>query len=135
MERSYHIYRILLNRLILLAIILFFFTYINLSATDIHVPGTPYSINCVDFDLDGDIDIVVGCNSYEGDTIAIFLNDGYGNFEAIYHPKANNLFYTQCADMNGDNLPDIIAIINVIEINTKTYSPLLNIAAPIRILS
>lgn len=79
-------------------------------ATDIALPGTPYSINCVDFDIDGDIDIVVGCNSYEGDTIAIFLNDGYGNFESVFHPRTNNLFYTQCADMNGDNLPDIVAI-------------------------
>jgi hypothetical protein len=93
-----------------LTIILYFFTSNNLRATDINIPGTPYSINCIDFDLDGDVDIVVGCNSYEGDTIAIFFNDGYGNFEVLYHPKANNLFYTQCADMNGDGLPDVITI-------------------------
>jgi len=100
----------LTNRLIILVMLSFFFASNDLNATDFHVPGTPYSIKCIDFDLDGDVDIVVGCNSYEGDTIAIFLNDGYGNFEALYHPKANNLFYTQCADMNGDSLPDIITI-------------------------
>lgn len=105
-------YGIVLNRLMILTMIFqfFFFSSNNLKATDIHTPGTPYSIICIDFDLDGDVDIVVGCNSYEGDTIAIYLNDGLGNFDAIFHPEINNLFYTQCADMNGDNFPDIIAI-------------------------
>jgi hypothetical protein len=79
------------------------------SQTLFKVPEYPYETCIVDYDLDGDNDIVVGCNgpNQDPDSIVIFFNDGWGNFEQQKFEKNNGL-YLFCNDLNNDQYPDII---------------------------
>lgn len=72
------------------------------------VPAYPYETCIVDYDLDGDNDILVGCNlSYDNDTIVFFINDGWGNFDK-HQIAANGALFFYCADLTNDEYPDII---------------------------
>jgi hypothetical protein len=68
----------------------------------------------VDYDLDGDVDILYATTSKE---ISILLNDGSGNFESIVacNPVGGNTFSGDAltilhSNLNSDNLPDIAVL-------------------------
>ncbi len=93
---------------VFLLIILFNSSNIN-SQTIFKVPANPYETCVVDYDQDGDNDIVVGCNgpNQDPDSLIIFFNDGWGNFE-FEKFQASNQIELKCIDLTGDNYPDII---------------------------
>lgn len=68
----------------------------------------------MDYDLDGDVDILYATTSKE---ISILLNDGSGNFESIVacNPVGGNTFSGDALtilhrNLNNDNLPDIAVL-------------------------
>ena len=68
----------------------------------------------VDYDLDGDVDILYATTSKE---ISILLNDGSGNFESIVAciPAGGNTFSGDAltilhSNLNNDNLSDIVVL-------------------------
>jgi len=69
------------------------------------LPYTPRDVKFVDYDLDGDNDILIACK----DTIVIFNNDGYGNLERIDLPYENGSFIF-CSIINNDEFPDIVTV-------------------------
>lgn len=74
------------------------------------VPKYPYETCIVDYDLDGDNDIIVGCSgpNQDPDSIVFFINDGWGNFESEKYP-ANLNGFLYCADLTNDYFPDLIS--------------------------
>ena len=79
------------------------------SQTIFKVPANPYETCIGDYDQDGDNDIVVGCDGINQtpDSIIIFFNDGWGNFESEKF-QAPNQIELNCIDLTGDNYRDII---------------------------
>jgi hypothetical protein len=77
------------------------------SQTTFKMPTRPYGAVIVDYDLDGDNDLIVGCSSYI-DSIVIMFNDGWGNFELIGF-EANSGVFIYCKDLTNDGYPDIIS--------------------------
>ncbi len=79
------------------------------SQTIIKVPARPYETCITDYDQDGDNDIIVACEglNQDPDSIAILLNDGWGNFESESF-QAPNQIELHCIDLTQDNYPDII---------------------------
>ncbi len=68
-------------------------------------------LEAVDFDLDGDIDLIV-CDTgrfWEGFTLSIFENDGAGNFTetGFVNCNQNGPSSITTADFNGDGWPDL----------------------------
>jgi hypothetical protein len=77
-------------------------------------------VKTFDFDLDGDLDIVIGANALpqqfgKSAKNFIFENDGHGNFKDISSTIANEFSNIgliediEIIDINDDQLPDIIA--------------------------
>jgi len=72
------------------------------------------TFTAVDYDLDGDVDILYATTSRE---ISILLNDGSGNFESIVacNPLGGNTFSGDAltilhSNLNNDSLPDIAVL-------------------------
>jgi hypothetical protein len=100
-------------QIILAGTLLIFFLYglPSFSQTTFKMPTRPYGAVVVDYDLDGDNDVVVGCSAISStdiDSIVIMFNDGWGNFE-IQGFEANSGIFIYCEDMNNDGFPDIIS--------------------------
>ena len=77
------------------------------------VDDLPY---CLDFDKDGDIDILATF-SYVRNTTGVayscfFINDGKGNFtrQSEQNYGDNKLWFSQCQDLDGDGIYDLLAI-------------------------
>ncbi|MCF6169699.1 MAG: T9SS type A sorting domain-containing protein [Bacteroidales bacterium] len=82
--------------------------YPSQAQTIFKVPKYPYETCIADYDQDGDNDIIVGCNfSFEDDSIVLFVNDGWGNFEKLQF-AANGAGFIYCEDLDNDGYPDII---------------------------
>ena len=65
----------------------------------------------VDYDLDGDNDLIVGCSDHnfsDPDSIVIMFNDGWGNLDMLGF-EANSGIFIYCEDLTGDGYPDIIS--------------------------
>ena len=75
-------------------------------AIEFTVPVSPNDITYSDIDCDGDFDIIVASSCYF-DTISIFINDGYGNFDINYIEK-DNMHFLECIRIDDDNLPDLV---------------------------
>jgi len=100
-----------MKKLQLLIITLVIFPFFIIQAQTIFkVPKYPYETCIVDYDLDGDNDIIVGCSgpNQDPDSIVFFINDGWGNFESEKYP-ANINGFLYCIDLTNDGLPDIIS--------------------------
>jgi len=70
----------------------------------------PTSVSTVDFDYDGDLDILF--NSLNEHKIALFANlDGEANFsnELVFTENAGNCVTTVAADINGDGWMDVVS--------------------------
>lgn len=83
----------------------------SFSQTTFKMPTRPYGAVIVDYDLDGDNDVIVGCHaisSSDPDSIVIMFNDGWGNFEQQGFETKNGIFI-YCKDMTNDGYPDIIS--------------------------
>lgn len=77
--------------------------------TVLKVPAYPYETCIVDYDLDGDNDIIVGCNfNYKDDSIVFFINDGWGNFTQQQF-ATNGAGFLYCIDLTNDFYPEIIS--------------------------
>ncbi len=102
-----------IKSLLFVSILLLFLTqcyYLN-SQTIFKMPTRPYGAVIVDYDLDGDNDLIVGCSaigSNDIDSIVIMFNDGWGNFD-IQGFEANNDIFIYCEDLNNNGYPDIIS--------------------------
>lgn len=64
-----------------------------------------YSVHPVDFDNDGDLDIIFG-NGNRG--IGLYQNDGSGNFSEFVMPLYPTTFAIALADLNSDDKIDIL---------------------------
>jgi hypothetical protein len=81
------------------------FAFHNAFAAEYIVPKKPASVEVTDIDLDGDLDIVLACNS---DTLVIMFNDGDGNFDINYYIPFH--YYgkeIRAGIINSDAFPDI----------------------------
>ena len=90
--------------------LLLLFPPLNLqSQTIFNVPAEPYETCIVDYDQDGDNDIIVGCHWSDQlpDSLVIFYNDGWGNFEEQRFETGNQT-YIYCEDLTNDGYPDLI---------------------------
>ena len=66
-----------------------------------------------DFDGDGHIDIILPISSDGNYAYMVILkNDGAGNFDVIENDYTAKLQFTAMADLNGDGVPDVVAIDN-----------------------
>ncbi len=90
----------------------FDYTYTQISRDNIFYR---LDVEPVDFDLDGDLDIVVSSRSYlENSPLSIMVNNGGGKYskQIIQEPLNLNPFsyfkYVQSAFINQDELPDLI---------------------------
>ncbi len=72
-------------------------------------------IYCYDFDHDGDVDILVTFSAPRNNTgyayTMFFRNDGKGNFTQLEEQDYgdNNLYFSNCQDINGDGYYDLLA--------------------------
>ena len=102
-----------IKSLLFVSILLLFLTqcyYLN-SQTIFKMQHRPYGAVIVDYDLDGDNDLIVGCSDpgfQDPDSIVIMFNDGWGNF-VIQGFEANSGIFIFCEDLTGDGYPDIIS--------------------------
>ena len=89
--------------------ILIIFPLKGQTQTILKVPAYPAETCIVDYDQDGNNDIIVACPgaNQNPDSIVIFFNDGWGNFEEEKF-EAGNRTYVYCKDLTGDAYPDII---------------------------
>ncbi|RLD83700.1 MAG: hypothetical protein DRJ10_02985 [Bacteroidetes bacterium] len=104
-----HLEKIKLSLLYSIIYFLIFHPFNSQSQTILKVPAYPHETCIVDYDLDGDNDIIVGCSrpNQGSDSIVIFFNDGWGNFVEVKFESANRT-YIYCDDLTADNYPDII---------------------------
>ena len=71
----------------------------------------PYSAtyaDIVDFDLDGDKDIILGCPVTGIDTLLVFYNDGNCDFTRIDYPVYDLMKQFKFVDLSGDDHPELI---------------------------
>jgi len=71
----------------------------------------PYSAthaDIVDFDLDGDKDVILGCPVTGIDTILVFYNDGSCNFTRVDYPVYDLMKQISFVDLSGDDHPELI---------------------------
>jgi hypothetical protein len=95
-------------KLALLTLTLLSFMEFNIFAIEFIVPSTPHGVTIADVNQNGSLDVIVGSRKNTGqDTISIFYNNGYGNFEVAYLEK-EILQYIYCIPINNDNYPDIV---------------------------
>ena len=97
------------NEFLIKSIILLFIGFLIFSksfATEYIVPNYVHSITCSDINLDNNMDIIIGCDNGDNDTLSIFLNNN-GNYSISYLPFENNSVL-ESYDMNGDNYPDLV---------------------------
>jgi len=97
--------------IICIALLIIFQYYPSQSQTTFKMPTRPYGAVIVDYDLDGDNDVIIGCsdpNFTDPDSIVIMFNDGWGNFE-IQGFEANSGIFIYCEDLTNDGYPDIIS--------------------------
>ena len=71
-------------------------------------------VYCYDFDKDGDIDLLATFSAYYNSSIsytAFFMNDGNGNFTKQNEQNygANELWFSDCQDLDGDGYYDLLA--------------------------
>lgn len=79
--------------------------------TTFKMPTRPYGAAIVDYDLDGDNDVIIGSSDpffHDPDSIVIMFNDGWGNFEILGF-EANSGIFIFCDDLTNDGYPDIIS--------------------------
>jgi hypothetical protein len=75
------------------------------------MPTRPYGAVIVDYDLDGDNDVIIGSSDpgfQDPDSIVIMVNDGWGTF-TIQGFEANSGINIFCEDLTNDGYPDIIS--------------------------
>lgn len=90
-------------------LLILFLLQVAKAQTVFKVPKYPYETVIADYDQDGDNDIIVGCNgpNQDPDSIVIFFNDGWGNFETEkFAAKGGGFLY--CEDLTNDGYPDIL---------------------------
>lgn len=102
-----------IRSILYIGLFLFCFTQINniQTQTTFKMPSRPYGVSIVDYDLDGDNDVIVGSSDpgfTDPDSIVIMFNDGWGNF-TMQGFEANSGLLIFCADMTNDGYPDIIS--------------------------
>lgn len=104
-----HLQKIKLSLLFIIIHFLIFHPFNIQSQTIFKVPAYPHETCIADYDQDGDNDIIVGCSgpNQDPDSIVIFFNDGWGNFEQQKFERNNGLFI-YCEDLDNDQYPDII---------------------------
>ncbi len=67
-----------------------------------------YSVQCIDFDFDGDIDVLTG--SFDGDRVVYFWNNGYQIFTAeVISDSCEGVTNVEAADFDGDGDLDVAA--------------------------
>ena len=71
-------------------------------------------VYCYDFDKDGDTDLLATFSAYYNSSIsytAFFMNDGNGNFTKQNEQNygANELWFSDCQDLDGDGYYDLLA--------------------------
>lgn len=82
-------------------------------------------IYCYDFDHDGDVDILVTFSAPRNNTgyayTMFFRNDGKGNFTQLEEQDYgdNNLYFSNCQDINGDGYYDLLAYRGSITYNSR----------------
>ncbi len=81
---------------------------IGLYCLEFDVPISTSHADIVDFDLDGDKDIVLGCPVTGVDTILVFYNDGFCNFSRVDYPVYDLMKLFRFVDIIGDNKPELI---------------------------
>ena len=93
-------------------ILLFISQYYSSQAQMIYkMPHRPYGAVVVDYDLDGDNDLIIGSSDpgfQDPDSIVIMFNDGWGNFD-MQGFEANSGVFIYCEDLTNDGYPDIIS--------------------------
>ena len=95
---------------------------------DISVTASPFSLAVVDYDRDGDLDIMTGLSGSSATTI--LRNNGEGLFGTTSGPAApTNPNWMTIADMNGDTHPDIVqtagaSTMAVIRNNSGVFTPI-----------
>jgi len=65
-----------------------------------------------DLDGDGDLDLAVGQFGYDDGEIRWMQNQGNWQFESHMLLKRSGAIHTPIVDMNGDGLPDIVALVS-----------------------
>ncbi len=80
--------------------------------TTLSVPGSSVGVEAGDFNRDGAIDLAVaGTSNSNFGTVALFLNDGSGNFSlAGNFSIGGNPRDVEIADFNGDGISDVLSV-------------------------
>jgi hypothetical protein len=94
-------------KIIFLTAIFTIFT-IGLYCLEFDVPFSATHADIVDFDLEGDKDIVLGCPVTGVDTILVFYNDGNCNFSRVDYPVYDLMKLFRFVDIVGDDKPELI---------------------------
>jgi len=92
-------------------LILIALTLLGASGVSCLVFELPYSAThtqVVDFDLDGDSDIVLGCPVTGVDTLLVFYNDGHCNFTRVDYPVFDLMKQIDFVDLSGDDRPELV---------------------------
>lgn len=75
---------------------------------DIGTNDSLFRMNLATADFNGDGAADVAAPDFEGNTVAVFLNDGAGWFAPIKFSVANKPFAIAVGNFNGDNDPDLV---------------------------